>query len=67
MKYFLTILALLWFISYIVAVVQIAKSKERISFLSIILMFLFPFLWVFFAKQLSHIEEISKTKKKKYI
>ncbi len=67
MKFFVILIALFWFISYIVAVVQIAKSKGRISFLSIILMFLFPFLWVFFAKQLSLMEEISKTKKKKYI
>ncbi|MGF7027394.1 Uncharacterised protein [Sphingobacterium multivorum] len=67
MKFSLILIALFWLISYIVVVVQIAKSKGRIPFLSIILMFLFPFLWVFFAQQLSRVEEVSKTKKKKYI
>lgn len=66
MKFFFIIIALFWLISYVIATVQIAKSKDRISFLSIVLMFLFPFIGVFFTKKLTHIEGVYRQNKKRH-
>lgn len=56
MKYFAITMALFWLISYLILGYQIANSKQRISFLNILLMFLFPFLWVFFIKNINNID-----------
>ncbi len=56
MKIFVIIIVLFWLISYLILGYQLAKSKQRISFFNIILMFLFPFLWVFFIKKINTID-----------
>lgn len=56
MKFFVIIIVLFWLLSYLILGYQIAKSKQRISFLNIIIMFLFPFLWFFFIKKINNID-----------
>lgn len=67
MKIFVILLMLLWSVGYVIALLKIAKSKKRIPFLSVVAMLLFPFLWIFFIKQLSHIESVLKFNQKRHI
>lgn len=53
-------LALLWFVSYIIATVQMVKAKERIALLNLVFIFFFPALWIFFRKPIAQFEDYLK-------
>jgi len=48
MKYIVISLIIVWIIGYLVATYHIVKIKKRIPMASIILLYLTPFLWIFF-------------------
>ena len=57
MKVIFLFLVLLWFLSYIIATIQMVKAKERIALLNIVLIFLFPAFWIFFRRPVARCED----------
>lgn len=63
MKFLIIFIAFFWLVSYMIVTIKIVKSKERIPLLSILFMFLLPFVWIFFIKYANRIEDMLQSKK----
>lgn len=47
MKIIVIGIMVLWIVGYIIATIRIANSKDRISIITLVLLILFPYLWIF--------------------